>query len=382
MMIHGMRVAALVGVLSLPAASYAAHGDSGSSSAGRPAPPADVAAVSRKLDEYLQGELKNHHFSGTVLVARGGQVLLSKGYGFASLEWELPNTPQTKFRVGSLTKQFTATVIMQLRERRLLELTDSVCKYLQPCPEAWMPVTIHHLLSHTSGVPGYPNTKENPPPWTEARIAAIFRERSLEFRPGERAKYSDWGYYLLGLVIQKITGKGYEEVLQEQILAPLGMKDTGYDRSATILKQRAAGYRLNGSQRQNADYIDMNEPFSAGALYSTVEDLYQWDQALYSDTVLPQKALELMWTPVLTNYGYGWWVSEPVPSAASPPTWWGLPGRLQICHSGGINGFVSEFLRFPNEHVTVIVLANTEIETIIAPFLAAIVLGDKFSLPN
>jgi CubicO group peptidase (beta-lactamase class C family) len=285
----------------------------------------------------MQARVKEDHFSGTVLVTQDGRVLLSKGYGYANLEWDLPNTARTKFRVGSLTKQFTATVIMQLRQKGLLELTDSICKYLQPCVEAWKPVTLHHLLSHTSGLPGYPKAQgsahETVPPWTAERIAEMFRDTPLEFRPGEQAKYDDWGYYLLG------------------------------------------------GERLNASYIDMAGPFAAGALYSTVEDLYKWDQALYSHSILPSKALELMWTPVLANFAYGWWVSQPSPSESSPPAWRALPGRLQICHSGGINGFVSEFLRFPNERLTVIVLANTEIEATIGPFLAAIVLGDKFSLP-
>jgi CubicO group peptidase (beta-lactamase class C family) len=179
-----------------------------------------------------------------------------------------------------------------------------------------------------------------------------------------------------------LTKKKYDDILHEQIFAHLGMKDTGYDWAATVLEQRASGYRFDGKQIQNANYIDMAGPFSAGALYSTVEDLYRWDQALYGDAVLPETARQDMWRPVLGNYAYGWWVSEPEPSAANPQAWWALPGRLQICHAGGINGFVSEFLRFPNERLTVIILANMEVQTVIGPFLAAIVLGDEFHLPQ
>jgi CubicO group peptidase (beta-lactamase class C family) len=167
----------------------------------------------------------------------------AKGYGYANAEWKTPNTLQTKFRVGSLTKQFTATAIMQLRERGLLSLQDSICKYLQPCVEAWKPVTLHHLLSHTSGIAGYremPDPKTRTiPPWTAHQIAAQFQNAPLDFAPGARWQYSDWSYCLLGLVIENVTGKSYAQVLREQIFEPLGMHDTGYDRAQTILEQRA-----------------------------------------------------------------------------------------------------------------------------------------------
>jgi CubicO group peptidase (beta-lactamase class C family) len=285
--------------------------------------------------------------------------------------------------VGSLTKQFTATVIMQLREKRLLNLQDSLCKYLEPCVDAWKQITLHHLLSHTSGVPGYgemPAAKTRTiPPWTADQIAAQFRDKPLEFTPGTQWKYSDWGYCLLGLVIESVTGKPYVQVLREQIFEPLEMHDTGYDRAQTILEHRAAGYRLVGGRLENAEYIDMVGPYSAGALYSTAEDLYKWDQALYTDLILPRSALGLMWTQVKSNYGYGWMVSTPA-SASKPP--WALPTRFQVVHPGSINGFTSEILRFPDEHVTVIVLANLEDAHVVGPELAAMVFGDPFSLGN
>jgi CubicO group peptidase (beta-lactamase class C family) len=342
----------------------------------------DATPVAR-LDSYMQMQVKRNHFSGTVLVAQNGKFLLAKGYGYANAEWKTPNTIQTKFRLGSLTKQFTATAIMQLRESGLLSLQDSICKYLQPCVAAWKPVTLRHLLSHTSGVPGYgdvPDPKTRTiPPWTAQQIAAQFRDKPLEFAPGARWQYSDWGYCLLGLVIESVTGKPYAQVLREQIFEPLEMHDTGYDRAQTILEQRAAGYRLVGGELENAEYIDMAGPYSAGALYSTAEDLYKWDQALYADVVLPHSVLALMWTEVLSNYGYGWMVSTSA-SATQPP--WALPKRFQVVHPGSINGFTSEILRFPDEHLTVIVLANLEDAHVVGPELAAMVFGDPFSLPN
>ena len=345
--------------------------------------PAATTKIGRQLDSYMQAQVSRNHFTGAVLVAQNGKVLLANSYGYANAEWKTPNTLQTKFRLGSLTKQFTATAIMQLRENGLLSLQDSICKYLQPCVETWKPVTLHHLLSHTSGVAGYgdmPDPKTRTiPPWTADQIAAQFRDKPLEFIPGTQWKYSDWGYCLLGLVIESVTGKPYAQVLREQIFEPLEMHDTGYDQAQTILKQRAAGYRLVGGQLENAEYLNMAGPYSAGALCSTAEDLSKWDQALYTDRILPRSALDLMWTEVMSNYGYGWMVSTPQ-SAVKPP--WALPNRFQVVHPGSINGFTSEILRFPDEHVTVIVLANLEDAHVVGPELAAMVFGDPFTLPD
>jgi CubicO group peptidase (beta-lactamase class C family) len=280
----------------------------------------EAATVSQQLDTYLQAQVDRNHFSGTVLVAQDGKVLLAQGYGYANAEWRTPNTLQTKFRLGSLTKQFTATAIMRLREKGLLRLEDSICKYVEPCVESWKPVTLHHLL---------------------------------------------------------VTGKPYSQVLRELIFDPLEMHDSGYDQSATILTHRAAGYRLVNGRLENAEYIDMAGPYAAGGLYSTAADLYKWDQALYSHLILPRSALKLMWTEVMSNYGYGWMVSTPE-SASQPP--WALPDRFQIVHAGSINGFTAEILRFPNEHVTVIVLANLQDAHVVGPQLAAIVLRYKITL--
>jgi CubicO group peptidase (beta-lactamase class C family) len=319
-----------------------------------------------------------------VLVVRNGKVLFAKAYGYANLEWRIPNTPQTRFRIGSMTKQFTATLIMQLREAKLVDLQDSICSYLNPCVEAWKPVTLSQLLSHTSGIPGYgdkPDPKSRSiPPWTAAQIAASFHDKPLEFPPGTKWKYSDWGYVLLGMVIEKVTTKPYATVLQERIFDPLGMKDSGYDLSENIVMQRAAGYRLKDKRLVNADYIDMRGPFSAGALYSTVGDLYKWDQALYTEKILPRAALNLMWTEVISNYGYGWMVSKPSPTAGRLPPWV-VPGHFQVVHPGSINGFSSEICRFPDDHTTVIVLANLEDAVPIGPELAAKVFHQNFALP-
>jgi CubicO group peptidase (beta-lactamase class C family) len=346
---------------------------------GRPSVEHSDKEVSRELDAYMRARTAVANFSGAVLVARGGHVLLSRGYGQANREWSLPNTPHTKFRIGSLGKQFTATLIMQLRERHLIDLQASICVYLTSCPPAWQPVTVHHLLSHTSGIHDFtsdPDFEQSRPLHrSPEQIIAMFRDKPLDFPPGEQWNYSNSGYFLLGAIIEHVTGKSYEDVLHEQILAPLRMADTGYDRAATILVNRAAGYAMKHGSTVNADFIDTNWAYAAGALYSTVLDLYKWDQALYSEVILPRRSLETMWTPVRNHYGYGWGILRPES---------GLSNRLELTHDGGISGFSSSIKRFPNDRTTVIVLSNLESGSAgtIAEALAAIVFGEHYTMPT
>src|SRR5690242_2552197 len=225
-----------------------------------------------KVDERLNALVKANQFSGAVLIARDGRVLVSKGYGMANLETETPNTPQTIFRLGSITKQFTATAIMMLQEQGKLSVQDSICKYVTDCPAAWQPITLHHLLSHTGGVPNFTSfpdyLKTMALPTTVEALIARFKDKPLDFQPGEKWSYSNSGYVLLGHVIEKVSGQSYEAFLQERIFAPLGMKNTGYDHNADVLPHRAAGYMPRGDKVVNARYLDMTIPFSAGGLYS------------------------------------------------------------------------------------------------------------------
>ncbi len=193
-----------------------------------------------KADEYINALVRLNRFSGTVLVSRGGQVLLSKGYGLATEEQDTPNTPQTKFRLGSVSKQFNAMVILLLQERGKLSVQDSVCKYVPECPAAWQPVTIHQLLTHTSGIPSYTEFPDNDEyerkPMTISATIERFKNKLLEFKPGERFHYSNSGYALLGYIVERASGKPYEEFLQENIFEPLHMLNSGYDHPQTILK--------------------------------------------------------------------------------------------------------------------------------------------------
>lgn len=340
-------------------------------------PSLDPAIVDR-VDAYLQAQQKVNGFSGTVLVALNGDAKFKKGYGWANAEWEIPNTVNTKFRVGSITKQFTSMAVMQLQEQGKLKVQDSICLYLSPCPDTWKPVTVHHLLTHTSGIPSYTGLpdfqKISVLPKTTDEMIALFRDLPLEFVPGSGFKYNNSGYFLLGAIIEKVTGRKYEEVLRDQIFTPVGMSDTGYDRSDLILPRRAAGYARSGEGIANARYLDMRQPYAAGALYSTVEDLLKWDQALYADRLLPAAAKAVMFTPFKDDYAYGWLVPQP-----SPATF----GHRQTSHAGGINGFSSMLIRLPDDKMTIVVLANNESSNAsrIARDLLAIAIGERYQIP-
>ncbi|HEY0380503.1 MAG TPA: serine hydrolase [Pyrinomonadaceae bacterium] len=360
----GIRRAAAVAALSLLVAV---------SCAAQTAAPAPEWAA--QVDDYLSGLAKQNRFSGAVLVARDGRVLLSKGYGFANAELEVPNMPQTKFRLGSITKQFTAASILLLQERGKLDVQDSVCKYVENCPAAWQPVTIHHLLTHTSGIPsftGFPDyLKTMALPTTIPETLARFRDKPLEFKPGEQFSYSNSGYVLLGHLVEKVSGKSYADFLRENVFVPLGMTNTGADVAGQILKGRASGYRVGADGLSNAPYLDMSIPHGAGALYSTVEDLYLWEQGLFGGKLLAKKSLDAMLTVVKDYYGYGIGVDTQFKLA-------------RIGHSGGINGFNTYMAWFPDERATFIVLSNiengtpaTQIET----RLARLALADKIVMP-
>jgi CubicO group peptidase (beta-lactamase class C family) len=368
--------------LAMPGPSARAQAPAAPPAAVTPAAPAplDPPALQAKVEEYMKAQVQTNGFSGTILLASKGTPVVSKGYGFANIEWQLPNTPQTKFRIGSLTKQFTSMVVMQLREQGKLKLEDSLCQFVAPCPEAWKPVTIHHLLTHTSGIPSYTGLAEwrkvNMVPKTVDEMVGFFRDLPLQWTPGEKFAYNNSGYFLLGIVIEKVAGKKYEEVVREQIFKPLGMENSGYDWSATIIPQRAAGYSGRAPAIRNAAALDMQQPYAAGSLYSTTEDLLKWDQALYTEKLLPAAAKEIMWTPFKENYAYGWGIQTA--SAANF-------GHRRISHTGGINGFSSIIIRQPDANVTAIVLTNNDSlpggAGTVARDLLALYYGQPYKIP-
>ncbi len=338
---------------------------------------------------YLQAYLETGYFMGTVLVACAGEVLLSQGYGMANLEHSVPNIPQTKFRLGSITKQFTATAILQLQEQGLLNVHDSISTYLPDYPNG-NKITIHHLLNHTGGIPSYtsfPDFIENKRIKKSLdELIAWFSHRPLEFTPGDRFEYSNSGYVVLTKIIETTSGKSYADYLQHHLFEPVGMTDSGYDLHEQVLSDRASGYIYSGEEYQNAEFIDMSLPSGAGALYSTVEDLYKWDSALYTNAVLSESSKKLMFAPTVlvdpptdtadpptqtTHYGYGWLLDTHYE-------------RDRLFHGGGIDGFTTSISRYLDEQITIIVLSNIlpAPSDHIASDLAAILFGKPYEMPK
>jgi CubicO group peptidase (beta-lactamase class C family) len=311
-----------------------------------------------KIDELMTAYHQLGRFNGAVLVAENGKVIYKKGLGLANMEWNLPNEPDTKFRLGSITKQFTATLIMQLVEQGKVKLDEKVSTYLPEYrKDTGGKVTVHQLLNHTSGIPSYtsqPGFFENTSrdPYTVVEFVKQHASGDLEFEPGAKFSYNNSGYFLLGAIIEKVTGKSYEQALKENILDPAGMKNTGYDHWGTVIKKRASGYTKDPDGYKNAAYLDMSLPYAAGSLYSTVEDLYLWDQALYGDKLLSAKSRELMFTPNLENYGYGWVITK-------APVGDGKETVASISHGGGINGFSTLITRLVDSKHLIVLLDNT-----------------------
>ncbi|HEV3036905.1 MAG TPA: serine hydrolase [Candidatus Angelobacter sp.] len=306
----------------------------------------DAAA---RMEELVQSYVTNKQFMGSVLVSQQGKVLLSKGYGYANLEWEIPNSSSTKFRLGSVTKQFTASAILLLEERGKLKVEDPVKKYMADAPAAWDKITIFHLLTHTSGVPSFTSFPDyattEAAPATPESLVARFRDKPLEFQPGEKWNYSNSGYVLLGYLVEKISGQSYKEFLQQNIFTPLGMKDSGYDSNSEVIAHRAAGYAPGANGPVNAGFIHMTIPFSAGALYSTTEDLLRWEQGLFGGKVLSPASLAKMTTPFKQDYGFGLAIST-------------NHGYKVIEHGGGIEGFNTQLSYYPDDKLVVAVLGN------------------------
>jgi CubicO group peptidase (beta-lactamase class C family) len=338
--------------------------------------------LTAQADEYMRARTELGHFSGAIGIARNSEVLLSQGYGLANREHDVPNSPLTKFRLASVTKQFTATAMVLLHQQGKLRVQDPICAHLADSPATWDEVTIHHLLSHTSGIPNHTDFPETWAtiglPKTVSELIATFKDRPLDFAPGQRWNYSNSGYILLGAIIEQVAGQSYEQFVRERIFEPLAMFNSGYDHHTPLLPHRAAGYIKQDGTIVNAAYIDMSVPYAAGALYSTVDDLCLWDQALNAERLIPQELLNMMFTPVAiteppgqADYGYGWGIYP-------------MLERRCVGHSGGIFGFSTNLTRFLDERVLIVILSNLETPYIpaINRDLAAIVFGEPHGMPQ
>ncbi len=336
-----------------------------------------------KVQEVLTLANKYRQFNGSALVAENGKIIYKGGHGMANMEWNIPNTPETKFRLGSITKQFTAMLALQLVEQGKLKLDGKISDYLPDYrKDIGEKVTIHHLLTHTSGIPSYTsqpgffaNVSRNP--FKVADFVKQYASGNLEFEPGTKYAYNNSGYFLLGAIIERLTGKPYEQALQEMVFDKVGMKNTGYDHHDTLIPKRANGYAKTATGYVNAAYLDMSIPYAAGSLYSTVEDLYLWDQALYTDKLLTSQSKELMYKPFLEEYAYGWVVTNASFKLKDQP----IP---VITHGGGINGFTTTIARYPREKNLIVLLDNTGSPNLdqLSDKIAKIMYDQPYDLPK
>ena len=336
-----------------------------------------------KIQEVLTLAHKYRMFNGSALVAENGKVIYKGGFGMANMEWNIPNTPDTRFRLGSITKQFTSMLTLELVEQGKVKLDGKISDYLPDYrKDIGEKVTIHHLLTHTSGIPSYTsqpgffaNVSRNP--YKVADFVKQYTSGNLEFEPGTKYSYNNSGYFLLGAIIERVTGKTYEQALKEMIFDKVGMKNTGYDRHDPLIPKRASGYAKTASGYANATYLDMSIPYAAGSMYSTVEDLYLWDQALYTDKLLTAQSKELMYKPFLEEYAYGWVVTKASFKLNDQP----VP---VITHGGGINGFTTTIVRFPREKHLIVILDNTGSPNLdqLSDKIAKILYGQPYDLPK
>lgn len=332
------------------------------------------------VNEMLEKTYKSDEPGAAVIVVRDGKVILRKGYGKANMELGVPIEPDMVFRTGSITKQFTAAAILMLAEQGKLSLDDDITKFLPDYPTKGQKITIEHLLTHTSGIKSYTSLPEWIPLWRKDmpidELIALFKDKPMDFAPGEKWAYNNSAYVLLGAVIEKASGQTYADFVEKNIFAPLGMKNSFYDNTARIIPRRVAGYSKGKDGFVNAAYLSMSQPHAAGSLVSSVDDLALWDAALYTEKLVKQQSLKRAWTTSklnngkATNYGFGWSVNS-------------YEGHPVIEHSGGIPGFASYAIRMPNDRVFVAALTNKDFEspgrTVLK--IAALAIGKPYREP-
>jgi len=332
----------------------------------------DTRALVRYVDSVATAAVTEHRTAGvSVAVVKNGRPVLAKGYGFADLENDVPANAETVYRIGSVTKQFTSAAIMRLMEQGKLSLDDTLQKFLPNVPAQGNRVTVRHLLNHSSGIKSYTSLG---PKWGRVMrldiapdsMVALFANELFDFKPGDAYRYNNSGYFLLGMIIEKLSGKKYGQYLQDEFFTPLGLKSTIYCDQAPLIKHRAQGYATQpGGKFINAEPLSMTHPYAAGSLCSTVNDLAAWTQALAGGKVVSPESYKLMTTPGTFNdgkpmtYGFGLGIGT-------------LGGHRQVSHNGGINGFISELHLYPDDSLITVVLTNTgaltaiELERLIA----------------
>jgi CubicO group peptidase (beta-lactamase class C family) len=324
-----------------------------------------------QIDSVIRYYDRIHKFHGAVLVAKNGQVILDKGYGQAEPGKQLSNSHV--FQIGSVTKQFTAAAILKLQEEGKLTVEDKVSKYF-PQLSYGDRITIHQLLTHTSGIFNYTNDtafwlSESRLPSTQEKMIARFADKPLDFEPGQRYSYSNSGYVLLGYIIEKVSGKSYEQFIRQNIFQPLQMDHSGFD--FTKASSRAKGYYDNGSIMSEALIVDSTGSYAAGAIYSTTGDLYKWSQAMHEKKLLRPESWQKAFTPFKSGYGYGLLIDK-------------VYNAPRIWHNGGIHGFVSHLEYFPDSNMVVILLSNYMESDLVklSNNINAVLFGKPYELPK
>ena len=333
-----------------------------------------AAQDAEKFREYMDAAARVDQFSGTVLVTLRDRVVFERAYGLADRAKKLPNARETKYWIGSMSKPITAIGVMALRDQGKLKLDESVCVYLAPCPESWKGIKIQNLLTHTSGLADIVKFPDflafRTKPHTPQQLVELIGSRAVTFEPGKKFEYSNSNFILLGAVIEKQTGGPYLAFMKKAVFNVAGMKTTGYDEKAPA--GTAVGYVRDGDNFREAEETAMSVRFSAGGLYSKVDDLWALNRALQAGKVLKRSTVEEMWTDRGHGYGYGW-----MPDVDEKK-------RRSIGHSGRIDGFASSMRLYPNEDLFVAVLSNvngTNTERM-AGALAAIAHGEPFKMPR
>jgi CubicO group peptidase (beta-lactamase class C family) len=314
---------------------------------------APAAALADPTDDFVRAEMKKQLIPGlTLAVVKDGKVVKVEGYGLANVEHQVPAKRETVYQSGSVGKQFTSFAAMLLVEDGKMTLDDPVSKHLPDAPEAWKGVTVRHLLTHTSGIGEYTGVVDLKKDYTEDELLKKAYSVAPGAKPGERWRYSNTGYAVLGILVSKVAGKFYGDFLKERVFTPLGMKTARIISDADIVPNRAAGYRTVNGELKNHDWVSPTMNSTAdGSLYVTVDDLIKWDAALAAGKLLKKESYEAMWTPVKTAdgkehpYGFGWMLGS-------------VNGHKRIHHGGAWQGFTSYIDRYPDDKLTVIVLTN------------------------
>lgn len=306
-----------------------------------------ISKIVKKIDS-------TEHLNGVVLVGQDGRIIFEKAYGLADFEQKTENEIDTKFLIGSLTKQFTALLMMQQVELGSINLDKKINYYLPDFKkETGNRISVRHLLTHTHGIPNAVQTERHKA-MEKVDFIKKYCEADLEFEPGTEFKYSDIvGYYLLGIILEKVTNQEFGKLLEEKILQPLGLKNTGYYWPESNPKNLAKGYLQNNSGFTNAPYWDISQSFSAAGIYSTVGDLFKWDRALRTTHLVSYQSLKTIFTPYSSQirYGFGWFINDPEINGKK---------RIFAGHSGGASGYKSGIMRGLDDNMVVIYLSNSD----------------------